>query len=110
MDSPTVYVVSTTVDSQEGAQALAHSAVSARLAACAQVSAPVLSVYWWQAAVETTTEWLVTFKTTDEGYPALERHLRAAHPYHVPEIIATPAVAGHTPYLQWVRDETRPAQ
>jgi periplasmic divalent cation tolerance protein len=28
------------------------------------------------------------------------------HPYNVPEIIATPIVAGYTPYLHWIDTET----
>jgi periplasmic divalent cation tolerance protein len=99
--------VTTALANAEAAQRVATSAVSARLAACAQVSGPVTSTYWWRGAVESATEWIVTFKTTVERYPALEKHLRDEHPYDVPEILCLPIVAGSPAYLDWVATETR---
>jgi periplasmic divalent cation tolerance protein len=107
MDDLPVCLVWTSVDSREVAQALARSAVCARLAACAQVVAGADSVYWWSGEVQSTREWLVTFKTTLARYPALEEHLRAAHPYDVPEIICLRVEAGNPAYLRWVREQTQ---
>ncbi|MEV6396740.1 divalent-cation tolerance protein CutA [Streptomyces sp. NPDC051907] len=104
--APTVLTVLTTTDSADKAQALARGAVEARLAACAQISAPVVSVYRWQDAVETAQEWQVLFKTTQARYDALEAHLVAAHDYDTPEIIATPVVRGSAAYLAWVDAES----
>jgi periplasmic divalent cation tolerance protein len=98
--------VLTTTDSAEKAQELARGAVEARLAACAQVSGPVTSVYHWQNAIETSQEWQVLFKTTETCYDALEAYLTAKHDYEAPEIIATPVVRGSTAYLAWLRQET----
>ncbi|RSS79814.1 divalent-cation tolerance protein CutA [Streptomyces sp. WAC06614] len=104
MRSP-VTTVLTTVDSADGATALARGAVAERLAACAQISSPVTSVYRWQGAVETAQEWQVLFKTTVDRYPLLEAWLLAEHPYDTPEIIATPVVLGSADYLTWVAAE-----
>lgn len=82
--------------------------MEARLAACAQISAPVTSVYRWRNAIETTEEWQVLFKTVAGRYDELEEHLRAAHDYETPEIIATPVVRGSDRYLAWVTAETAP--
>lgn len=98
--------VLTTTDAEPKARALARGAVEARLAACAQISGPVTSVYRWQGAVESATEWQVLFKTTGARYEALETHLRDAHDYDTPEIIATPVVRGSAEYLRWVAEET----
>lgn len=100
-----VLTVLTTVDSAEEAAALARTAVEERLAACAQVTGPVTSVYRWQEALETSQEWQVLFKTTEAVYPALEARLTAGHPYDTPEIIATPVVRGSERYLAWVAAE-----
>ena len=80
--------VVTTVGSREAADALARSAVEARVAACAQVLGPVTSTYWWEGAVQSSQEWMVTFKTA--VYATLEEHIKRLHDYDVPEIIATP--------------------
>ncbi|WP_236240611.1 divalent-cation tolerance protein CutA [Streptomyces sp. CC228A] len=99
--------VLTTTDSAANAEELARGAVEARLAACAQVSAPVTSVYRWEGAVETAREWQVLFKTADDRYAALEAYLREHHPYDTPEIIATPVQRGSADYLAWIARETR---
>jgi periplasmic divalent cation tolerance protein len=99
-------VVTTTVDSAEAAADLADAAVRARLAACAQVSAPITSTYWWRGEVQTATEWTVTFKSTKAAYQGLARLIDERHPYDVPEIILTPIVDGGAPYLDWLRSET----
>ncbi|NLT55228.1 MAG: divalent-cation tolerance protein CutA [Actinomycetales bacterium] len=100
--------VFTTTDSRTAADELARGAVEARLAACAQVTGPVTSSYWWDGAVQTAEEWLVVLKTASDRYAALEAHLRAHHGYEVPEILYVPVVAGHPGYLDWLTRETRP--
>ncbi|MFF3888807.1 divalent-cation tolerance protein CutA [Streptomyces sp. NPDC001914] len=108
MELPACLAVSTTTDTAEKAEALARGAITARVAACAQVSGPVTSVYRWQGAVESAAEWKVLFKTTAARYPALEKYLLDAHDYDTPEIVATPVVAGSPDYLRWVEEETAP--
>jgi periplasmic divalent cation tolerance protein len=98
--------VLTTTDTPEKAEALARGAVEARLAACAQISQPVTSVYRWQDAIETAAEWQVLFKTTAARYEELEAHIREAHDYETPEVIATPITQGSEDYLAWVVAET----
>ncbi|MEU2430383.1 MULTISPECIES: divalent-cation tolerance protein CutA [unclassified Streptomyces] len=102
----TVLTVLTTTDSAAKAEELARGAVEARLAACAQISAPVTSVYHWRNAIETSEEWQVLLKTTEACYDALETHLRAHHDYDTPEIIAVPVVRGSAAYLEWVAAQT----
>lgn len=106
---PPALTVLTTTDSAAKAEGLARGAVEARLAACAQISAPVTSVYRWQGVVETGEEWQILFKTTAARYDALEAHLRARHDYDTPEIIATPVVRGSAGYLAWIAAETAEA-
>lgn len=98
--------VLTTTDTPEKAQALAAGAVEARVAACAQVDGPVTSVYRWEGTVRTDQEWRVLYKTTAARYPDLEAHIRQAHDYDTPEIIATPVTHGSEAYLAWVAEET----
>ncbi|MFE4535858.1 divalent-cation tolerance protein CutA [Streptomyces scopuliridis] len=98
--------VLTTTDSADKAEDLARGVIEARLAACAQISAPVTSVYRWRSAIETSEEWQILFKTTAARYGALEAHLKEAHDYETPEIIATPVVRGSAEYLTWIAEET----
>jgi periplasmic divalent cation tolerance protein len=100
-----ICVVSTTVGGRPAADTLAESAVTSRLAACAQVTGPVTSTYWWQGRVETEQEWMVLFKTRADRAQALVEHLRATHPYDVPEVLVTPVTGGNPAYLAWVAEE-----
>lgn len=110
MTAPPVWLtVLTTTDSEEKAHELAQGAVEGRLAACAQISAPVTSVYRWQNAIESSQEWQVLFKTAAERYEELEEYLQGAHDYDTPEIIAIPVIRGSARYLGWVTAETAPA-
>lgn len=103
-----IYVVTTVVDSRSVADELAGTAVTDRLAACAQVgAAEVISTYRWQGSVETATEWPVWFKTAPDRVAALVAYLRSAHPYDVPEILAN-RVSSDPDYATWVHEQTRP--
>lgn len=101
------YRVETTTDAQQSAEALADSALRARLAACVQVEGPITSYYRWEGATRHDPEWRVVFKTAGDRLDALLAHVRREHGYDVPEVIATPITHGHPEYLDWVVAETR---
>ncbi|GAA1191622.1 divalent-cation tolerance protein CutA [Prauserella alba] len=100
-------VVVTTTDSEEAARGLAAAAVEARLGACAQIVGPITSVYRWEGATETDTEWRVEVKTAGDRAERLVTLLTERHTYDVPEVIVTPVEGGHPAYLSWLVDETR---
>jgi periplasmic divalent cation tolerance protein len=99
--------VTTVIDQQEAAERIARVVVEERLAACAQVGAPVTSTYHWQGAVETATEYPITCKTPARRAEALTARIVELHGYDVPEILVTPIIGGHQPYLAWLDAETR---
>lgn len=84
---------------------LARGLIEARLAACVNQLAPVVSTYRWQGQIETAIEVPLLIKTTAESYPALQIWLSKEHPYEVPEIIALPLSDGLPAYLAWVGGE-----
>ncbi|MFP6666132.1 MAG: divalent-cation tolerance protein CutA [Pirellulales bacterium] len=99
--------VYTTTDSEQQASSIAQSLVEQRLAACAQISGPIRSVYWWQGRVDSSQEWVCAVKTTPERYTTVEAAIRAVHNYDEPEIVAVPIVAGSKGYLTWLRDSVQ---
>jgi periplasmic divalent cation tolerance protein len=103
-------LVQTTTDTRAEAMELSRTAVTARLAACAQVSGPVASTYWWDEGLERTEEWVVLFKLPADRYEELATFISERHSYDEPEIVAVPVVAGSAAYLNWVREETRPGK
>ena len=101
------FQVSVTAPDSGEAIRLGNMAVEARLAACAQVSGPITSTYWWEGSITSATEWVCALKTTAALLSPLMEALRTSHSYDVPEIIATPIVAGDSDYLSWITDEAR---
>ena len=90
------------------ADKLARQLIEARAAACVNQLAPCISTYRWQNNIETVTEVPLLIKTTQAAYPRLEKLIREAHPYELPEIIAVSVTAGLPAYLDWIGGETTP--
>jgi periplasmic divalent cation tolerance protein len=99
-------LVLTNVPDLECAQLIARTLVEARLAACVNLLPAVQSIYRWQGQIEEATEITLLIKTTSQQVDSLQKAIVKLHPYDVPEIIATPIVAGYAPYLQWIATET----
>lgn len=99
-------IVTTTIDEMALADEVARGAVEERLAACAQISGPIQSIYWWQGGVERAEEWRITFKTTESAAPVLVKYIREHHPFATPEVIATVVDerASNPAYLRWVSE------
>jgi periplasmic divalent cation tolerance protein len=96
--------VSTTLAKREQAEALARRLVEERRAACVQIVGPIVSVYRWKGEVSRDEETLLLIKTRDTLVRGIEALFREAHPYDVPELIATPVVDGAASYLAWLGD------
>ncbi|MDZ7747965.1 MAG: divalent-cation tolerance protein CutA [Halofilum sp. (in: g-proteobacteria)] len=113
-DSGQLFVFSTVGDAAS-ARRLADGVVGAGLAACVNILPPVTSVFRWEpeagdaaaAAVQAEQEVMLIIKTSASAYPALESHLRAEHPYELPEIVAVPLTRGLPAFLQWIDASTR---
>ncbi len=101
-----VILVLTNVPELVAAQLLARKLVESRLAACVNIMPAVQSIYRWQGQVDEATEVTLLIKTTQQQYDHLQQAILDIHPYDLPEIIATPIVAGHAPYLHWIAAET----
>jgi periplasmic divalent cation tolerance protein len=99
--------VITVAANRDEAQRIAEKLIENHLAACVQVVGPIVSTYRWQGKIEHGDEWLCLVKTTFDRYAEVESTIRSLHSYEVPEIIATPIVAGSADYLNWLRQEVK---
>lgn len=97
----TVMVLSTAPDLLL-AKRIAHVLVEESLVACAQVGAPVTSMYLWQGNLEGCEEIPLSFKTIASVLPALYQRLCELHPYEIPEFLVVGVPAGSVAYLNWV--------
>ena len=92
---------------EDDASALAKTLVEEHLAACVNLVPGVRSIYWWQDKLCDDSETLAIIKTTSTKRQALQSRLAELHPYDCPEILAMDVLAGHEPYLQWLRDSVK---
>lgn len=95
-------VVLSTAATQEEALRLAHDLVEARLVACAQVLAPMQSIYWWEGKIEQANEFGLVLKTTRQQLASLEARLLELHSYETPEFVVLAAEASRG-YERWLR-------
>jgi periplasmic divalent cation tolerance protein len=102
------HIVLTSIDTAERAQALARALVERRLAACVSIVERAHSIYRWQGAIESATEWLLLIKTQAGLLPQLETAVRELHSYALPELLVLPVASGSAEYLRWMSDCLQP--
>ena len=92
------------------AEEIARAVLELRLAACVNIVPGVVSLYWWEGAIQRDPESTLLIKTTADLVPALTAALLAAHPYAVPEVVALPIASGegNAAYRAWLAAETAP--
>lgn len=99
-----VYV--TTGDAAE-ALAIGRAAVTARLAACANIIPGMRSVYRWEGKVQESDETVLVLKTSEAQLERLIERVKSLHSYDCPCIEALPVTGGYQPFLDWVAQETQ---
>jgi periplasmic divalent cation tolerance protein len=93
--------IHTTVATIEDANQIATLLVAQKLVACAQIT-EIKSYYFWDAALQASAEFRISFKSIDANYAAVERAIRERHPYTLPAIYAVPVEQVSEAYKQWV--------
>jgi periplasmic divalent cation tolerance protein len=104
MDLRMVYMTAGGLDE---ARRIARELVESRLAACVNIIDGMNSFYWWEGKVQDDRETVLIAKTRAALVASLIEKVRTLHSYTVPCIVALPILEGHTPFLEWVHEETR---
>jgi periplasmic divalent cation tolerance protein len=100
-----VFLYSTFPD-EASAKAVAEALVSAKLAACVNITAPMTSLYEWQGKLECGPEVAAFIKTRRSLVEAAMAAARKLHPYTVPCFLVLPIEAANPDYLAWARAQT----
>ncbi|WP_170850346.1 MULTISPECIES: divalent-cation tolerance protein CutA [unclassified Beijerinckia] len=99
-------IVLTTTSSDDNARLIAERLLSDRLAACVQL-ARIESLYVWDDKLRDEPEIEIRAKIKTADFADVERAIRMAHIYEVPEIVRIAIAEGNAPYLRWISDVTR---
>ncbi|MCE8000065.1 MAG: divalent-cation tolerance protein CutA [Rhodobiaceae bacterium] len=103
---PQIIEVTVTYDKEETALATARKLVEHRLAACAHVEGPFISVYWWEGKVQQEPEWRLVSKTLLPLKEALIEAIERDHPYELSGILTTQADVSEA-FASWVQQEVK---
>lgn len=95
----------TTKDSEE-AQKLANIAINAKLAACANITPSIESIFNWQGQLNSEKESLLILKTQTKHIKDLTNLIKNHHSYDTPCIIFLPIIDGNEDFLNWIENET----
>ncbi len=96
--------IRTTSDDQEVLRKIAGTLVESKLAACVQISGPILSTYYWQGKLESKKEWVLAAKSISYLVQNLTSAVKENHNYDEPEIIATRFDAISDGYAIWLSE------
>ena len=96
-----------TCPSKDIAQKIADASVEKRLAACANIEAPVTSTYLWKGVVEQAFEHVLWLKSVTGCWAALEAMVNELHPYDVPAMVAWPCSHVLSDYAAWLDENTK---
>ncbi len=94
----------TTVANKEDAERLARAVVEEKLAVCAQVDGPIVSLYQWEGEVRRDEEFRVAIKFLSANSEALEAWINEHHPYDTPQWLAVTAERVSPAYRRWAED------
>lgn len=103
-----IAIVYATFGDHASAEVAAAQMIDRRLAACANIHSPCLSIYVWQGETARSEEVPVLFKTSLARRAALMAALAEAHDYDLPAISSWDA-ATSADYADWVEAASREA-
>jgi periplasmic divalent cation tolerance protein len=100
-------VILVTCASRSQACKIADILLKGRLVACANIVGPVESKFWWKGKLDSSRETLLILKTAKKNFARVEKAVKRAHSYEVPEIIALPITVGSKEYLRWIAENAQ---
>jgi periplasmic divalent cation tolerance protein len=104
---PQHYLVITSWPDLQGARHQAQRWLEKKIAASVNVLPQMDSMYHWKGEIRHGTEHKIFIKTSAHKIDALQREIRAAHPYAVAEILCFKIDSGDPEYLDWITQSTQ---
>jgi len=104
-----VVFVYTTHPSVVEAERIGRELVEKRLCACVNILPSMVSLYWWQGAIERAEEAVMIVKTRAALAEPVRAAVRRLHSYTTPAILVLPIENVDPDYEKWLLAETERA-
>jgi len=104
-----VVFVYTTHPSVVEAERIGRELVEKRLCACVNILPGMVSLYWWQGAIERGEEAVMIIKTRAAFAEGVRAAVRRLHSYTTPAILVLPIESVDPDYQEWLLQETERA-
>ena len=101
-----VVFVYTTYPSIVEAEQAGRELVQRRLCACVNILPGMVSLYWWEGAIERGEEVVMIVKTRAALAEAVRAAVRKLHSYTTPAILVLPIESVDPDYKDWLMAET----
>jgi periplasmic divalent cation tolerance protein len=101
-----VVFVYTTHPSVVEAERIGRELVEKRLCACVNILPGMVSLYWWQGAIERGEEAVMIIKTRAAFTERVRAAVRQLHSYTTPAILVLPIESVDPDYQEWLLQET----
>jgi periplasmic divalent cation tolerance protein len=102
-----VVFVYTTHPSVVEAERIGRELVDRRLCACVNILPGMVSLYWWQGAIERGEEAVMIIKTRAALAEPVRAAVRQLHSYTTPAILVLPIESVDANYREWLLTETQ---
>jgi periplasmic divalent cation tolerance protein len=102
-----VVFVYTTHPSVVEAERIGRELVEKRLCACVNILPGMVSLYWWQGAIERGEEAVMIIKTRAALAEPVRAAVRRLHSYTTPAILVLPIENVDPDYKQWLLTESK---
>jgi len=99
--------VYTTYPSVVEAERAGRALVERRLCACVNILPGMVSIYWWQGAIERGEEVVMIIKTRLSLAESVRTAVKQMHSYTTPAILVLPIESVDPDYHAWLMAETR---
>ncbi len=99
--------VYTTYPSVVEAERAGRTLVERRLCACVNILPGMVSLYWWQGAIERGEEVVMIINTRAALAEAVRAAVKEMHSYTTPAILVLPIEAVDPDYHAWIVAETK---
>ena len=99
----------TTHPSVVEAERIGRELVEKRLCACVNILPGMVSLYWWQGAIERGEEAVMIIKTRASLADEVRTAVKEMHPYTTPAILVIPLESVDSSYLTWLLAGTEAA-